>query len=422
MAYTYFKLNLYLPDDAPEGVELYGIYREANDDLDHKRDPRYKLIDGKWYELLETGEAEIGGKKYSSYSVYPGAADASEPEYKVAFDVNGELLVDTVYCGVPTYAETAMKGIMKEGVVFDELPENDKVLARLVMNMVRYANESYKLANESAHGAPKYEALLSTYSSLLINYDSISFSEKELNVSASELSEYMEGVSFIFGAYQPRFEFKYRDTALNLLVKPETTDGVITKWPEGNRGFFAEIYHENYDGTKSHSYIASHIAYNGDEYVLPDVLTGDWGVITDAYATTRDLNVYNATGIINIALYNPDGNVVRGSYSLAAYITHIAETAANAKATAEEARAIASDAEIRAALAWEAAAKPENAALKAQYEQEAANYEATKLKNEGIAAENEAVYEEYSSFLDASLSLYAFSLSSQEYERTLIAE
>ncbi len=421
VAYTYFKLNLYLPEDTPDGVELYGIYRECTDGLEHKRDPRYKLIDGKWYELLETGAAEIGGKNYSSYSVYPGAADASEPEYKVVFDLNGVLLVDTINCGVPTYAETAMKGIMKEDVIFNDLPDSDKILAKLVMNMVRYANESYKLANASATGAEKYEALLETYAFLLTELDSISFTEEELAVNASGLSTYMEGASFIFGAYQPRFEFKYKSEALNSLVKPETTDGRIYNWPEGNLGVFAVIYHENYDGTKSLSYIAPHIAYNGNEYVAPDIVTGAWGPITDAYATTVDMNVYNATGIINVELYTPEG-VVRGSYSLAAYIDYLTRTISASQVIAAEARALAYEAAINAELALQAAAKPENAPLKEQYEALAAENEAIRIENEAIAVENEAIVNEYSSFLEASLSLYAFSLASQEYDRFVVGK
>ena len=422
VAYTYFKLNLYLPEDAPEGVELYGIYREADDGLDHSRDPRYKLIDGKWYELLVTGETVIGGEKYNSYSAYPGAADASEPEYKIAFDLNGELLVDTVYCGVPTYAETAMNDIMKDVEEFDDLSENDKILAKLVMNMVRYANESYKLAKGASVGASKYEALLATYSSLLVDLDSIEFTEKELDVDTSKLGAYMEGVSFVFGAYQPRFVFKYKTEVLNSLVKPETTDGKIYSWPEGNRGLFAVIYHENYDGTKSLSYIASHLAYNGKDYVAPDVVTGAWGPMSEAYAATVDMNVYNATGVINVELYSPEGKVVRGSYSLAAYIDYITKTVNEAKAKAIEAGAIALDAAMRAELASAEAAKPENAPLREKYEALAAENEAIAIKNEAIKLENEDIAREYSSFLEASLSLYAFSLASQEYGRVLVGE
>ncbi len=422
VAYTYFKLNLYLPEDAPEGVELYGIYREVDDGLDHSRDPRYKLIDGKWYELLETGETVIGGEKYNSYSAYPGAADASEPEYKIAFDLNGELLVDTVYCGVPTYAETAMNDIMKDVEEFDDLSENDKILAKLVMNMVRYANESYKLAKGTSVGASKYEALLATYSSLLVDLDSIEFTEKELDVDTSELGAYMEGVSFVFGAYQPRFVFKYKTEVLNSLVKPETTDGKIYSWPEGNRGLFAVIYHENYDGTKSLSYIASHLAYNGKDYVAPDVVTGAWGPMSEAYAATVDMNVYNATGVINVELYSPEGKVVRGSYSLAAYIDYITKTVNEAKAKAIEADAIALDAAMRAELARAEAAKPENAPLKDKYEALAAENEAIAIENEAIKLKNEDIAREYSSFLEASLSLYAFSLASQEYGRVLVGE
>ena len=422
VAYTYFKLNLYLPEDAPEGVELYGIYREADDGIDHSRDPRYKLIDGKWYELLETGETVIGGEKYNSYSAYPGAADASEPEYKIAFDLNGELLVDTVYCGVPTYAETAMNDIMKDVEEFDDLSENDKILAKLVMNMVRYANESYKLAKGTSVGASKYEALLATYSSLLVDLDSIEFTEKELDVDTSELGAYMEGVSFVFGAYQPRFVFKYKTEVLNSLVKPETTDGKIYSWPEGNRGLFAVIYHENYDGTKSLNYIASHLAYNGKDYVAPDVVTGAWGSMSEAYAATVDMNVYNATGVINVELYSPEGKVVRGSYSLAAYIDYITKTVNEAKAKAIEADAIALAAAMRAELASAEAAKPENAPLKDKYEALAAENEAIAIENEAIKLENEDIAREYSSFLEASLSLYAFSLASQEYGRVLVGE
>ena len=418
VAYTYFKLNFYLPTEAlPEGVELYGIYRPCgcHGTHDHKRDPNYRMIDGEWYVLLETATAQIDGASYNTYTVYPGASDASEPEYKIAFAVNGELLVDTVKCGVPTYAETAMKGIMKEGVTADDLSEEETLLASLIMNMVRYANESYKLASGNVRGAAKYEALLESYSEFLVDYDDISFSEAEKNVDVSGLSEYMEGVSFIFGAYQPKFVFKYRDTALNALVKPETTDGRIYTWPEGNIGIFTLIYHERYDGTKSISYIAPHLAYNGDTYVEPDIVSGAWGAMTEAYATTVDMSVRDATGIINVAVYTPDGTVVSGTYSLAAYIEYLKVSTAEAAEIAANAKAIAEDAAIKAAIAAEEALKPENAALKDKYEELRDDHEERKLEYEAIYAKNEKIRIENEAFMEASLSLYAFSLASQSY-------
>ena len=424
VAYTYFKLNLYLPEEAPEGVKLHGIYRKIDDGLDHRRDSRYMLIDGQWHELLETGEAIINEKNYSSYSVYPGAADASEPEYKVAFDLNGTLLVDTVNCGVPTYAETVMKNIMKDGADFDALSENDKVLAHLVMNMVRYANESYKLANATAIGAEKYEALLASYSDLLIDFDSIEFSDEELSADASALGTYMEGASFIFGSYQPSFVFKYRSEVLEYLVKPESADGRIYTWPEGNIGLFAVIHHESYNGDKSYSYIAPHVAYNdngnGKYYVAPDLVAGTWGPMTEAYVTTIDMNVYNVTGVVNVELYSPEGNVVRGSYSLAVYIDHLAKTVNEAEALATVAREAFEDAKNRAEIAANEALKPENAPLKDKYEALAAEYQAEAEKQEAIALKNEAIISEYSSFIDASFSLYAFSLASQDYDRIYV--
>ncbi len=419
VAYTYFKLNFYLPtENLPEDLELYGIYRECEctSTHNHTREANYKLIDGKWYVLLETGAVTLDGVTYNSYTVYPGAADASEPEYKIAFGVKGELFVDTINCGVPTYAEAVMTEIMEDGA---ELSEKEKLSAALMMNMVRYANESYKLANNTANGAPKYEALLSAYSEYLIDFDSISFSDAEKNVDVSGIGEYMEGVSFIFGAYQPKFVFKYRDTVLDKLVKPETTDGRIYTWPDGNIGVFTLIYHERYDGNKSLSYLASHLAYNNGAYVEPNIVSGEWGEMTEAYATTIDMSVCDATGVINVAVYTPDGTVVSGSYSLAAYVEYLAKSASEARVKADAAMAAALEAGIKAERAAEEAAKPENAALKDKYEALKLENEKIKAENEAIYAEYEAIYNENSSFMNASLSLYAFSLASQDYARVV---
>ncbi len=366
VAYTYFKLNFYLPAELPDDIELYGIYKACDDGVDHTGESGYKLIDGEWYKLLDNGKAELGGKKYNSYTVFPGASDVSESEYKIVFAANGNVLVDTVDYGVPTYAEAVMNDIMKDGAVSGE----EEVLASLVMNMVRYANESYKLANNitaaDGYGAEKYEALLGAYASYLMDFSEIVFSEAEKNVNTSGLGEYMEGASFIFGAYQPRFVFKYRASALEYLVKPETSDGKIYTWPKGNRGVFTQIYHESYDGKESLRYIAPHVAYNNGEYVQPDIVEGTWGTMTEAYATTVDMSVRDATGVINLALYTPDGEVVTGSYSLAAYISYLDEASS---ATAD-------------------------AALRAKYE----------------------------AFKSASMSLYAFSLVSQTYDYAVVNE
>ena len=424
VAYTYFKLNMYLPsENLPDGVELCGIYRECqcNGANNHKGDPYYKKLDGKWYVLLEDGAVEMEGQKYNSYTVYPGAADASEPEYKVIFELNGEMVVGTINCGVPTYAEKMMNNIIKEGVSVDDLSEEDKQLASLVMNMVRYANESYKLANPvndefPETGVPKYEALLASHSEFLKDLDSISFSDAEMNVDIDGLSECIEGASFIFGEYQPRFIFKYRDSALEYLVKPEASDGRIYTWPEGNKGIFTFIYHENYDGTRSITYIAPHFAYNGENYVEPDIVAGTWGPMTEAYAATVDMSVLNATGIMKVTVCKPDGTSADGSYSLAAYIAHLRTSATAANAMAIEAEAKANEARVLAELAAAEALKPENAPLRDQYEAQRIDYEQKYLDYTQTAIRNAAEYRNNTAFERASLALYAFALASQEYD------
>jgi hypothetical protein len=249
-----------------------------------------------------------------------------------------------------------------------ELSEDDTLLASLVMNMVRYANESYKLANDAfgsdAVGAEKYEALLEKYSSLLLDFETIEFSEAEKNVDTSGLGEYMEGASFVFGEYQPKFVFKYKDSVLENLIKPETSDGRIYSWPQGNRGVFTYVYHESYDGKESLGYIAPHVAYKDGAYVYPDIVKGEWGEKTEAYAKTVDMSVRDATGVINLALYKEDGTVAYGSYSLAAYVNYLVKAAENET----------------------------DATVKAKYE----------------------------SFKNASLSLYSFSLASQAYDYAVV--
>jgi hypothetical protein len=132
------------------------------------------------------------------------------------------------------------------------------------------------------------------------------------------------------------------------------------------------------------------------------------------------MSVLDATGIMNVAIYSPEGLVVNGSYSLAAYVEYLKLETAKGSAKAEELKALMLDAKMRAERAAEEALNPENASQKDQYEALAAEYEAKYAEYNAAYLEYEARFAENSAFMNASLSLYAFSLASQDYARAIV--
>ena len=331
VSYTYFELNFYLPKNVSgeglEGFKLLGIYRESGEGT--LGDSRYYLDEnGKWFTLVDSGAgATIEDREYISYTVKPGAADAGIYTYKIVFEVEGELLAFEFEYGVPRYAFDAMSS------------ENFDYSAKtIVMNMVNYANACYKLHNVGV--SVIYENLLKEYGNMLYSFDGESFTDGEGNVieklerqsNLSKLGSYMSGASFVFGSYQPKFIFKYNDKTVENLVVPDE-NGKINKWPVGNRGVFTHIYYEGYNGTESFSYIAPQLAYDAKGNPIESVYDEDggkwtWDTVEGGayYATTDNMSVRDLVSPINIAVYGPDGKVVRGTYSLADYIFYLSAT------------------------------------------------------------------------------------------------
>jgi len=291
--YTYFQINFYLPKNVGiEGFRLIGI----------STDP-----DGE--NVLPSEDANIGGKEQIMFKANPGAANAELTTRYIVFEVNGEKYVQSFDFGIPTYAAYVLQG------------EYDEDAKSLVSNMVRYANECHKLAYGEENAL--YAALLERFATGLCDYSEISFSQDELEVDWSRLSSVISDASFMFGSYQPRFAFKYRsDDGVKL---PISADGNIGEWPDGNKGVFTNIYYTGLNGDNV-SYLASHLAIDGDvDKTELAVNEGKWDNAGAVYAMTNDLFVYDAREIINIVVYQADGTVLRGTYSLAAYISSLTE-------------------------------------------------------------------------------------------------
>ena len=307
-----FKLNFYLPAELSEAdkeiiesFELCGIYTELP--LGAEIGEGDVEINGTYYRPLSSGDVILGEDNYKVYSgEWLVAYDASVENYHIIFEVDGQTFVDTVEYGVPTYAKSVMA---------DENATDD--VKTLVMNMISYANYSSKLITGASVSA--YDELIANieYSAYLTEINENSFSEAEKNASMYGVKDYMAGATFEFGTYQPQFFFKYQDTALPELVKPDGDDGKIGAWPTGNRGVFTHVYHESFDGTESYNYIAPQLTYDAAGNRLE--LDG-WDSKAAAYVTTIDISVRDLTEVINVAVYKPDATVARGSYSLAKYI------------------------------------------------------------------------------------------------------
>ncbi len=305
-AYTYFRLNYYLPieniDVTDYEFSLVGI----------STDPECS-------ELLPFELVELDGALYVMFNEYPGAADVSVNTRYITFMLGDTVYTDSFEFGVPTYAELIMDN--------DESSESDK---KLIANMVRYANESYKLANNGV-GLEAYETILAENAELLLDYAAVKaseqFNEAKDAVNTSKLSKHMTGASFIFGSYQPRFVFLYNSASG--VRPPVDMTGDIGEWPDGNRGVFTHIYYENFLG-ESRDHLAYHVGFTsgGDDAIAAAVANGGWAADDKVYAMTNDVFVCDIIQPIKLAVYAQDGTVVRGTYSLAEYISNL-ETSGN---------------------------------------------------------------------------------------------
>ncbi len=295
--YTYFRINYYLPKNVDiEGFELIGI-----------------TSDLAGANVLPVETVEIDGVEYLKYTETPGASDVSINTRYVQFSVDGYKYVYDFEFGVPKYAQTVMES--------DETSAADK---KLIMNMVRYANETYKLAEGIAagdSGLELYETLMSEHSELLLDYAEIEASEEFIANSVSDTSaiaQHISGATFMFGGAQPRFVFLYKNLADVRL--PVEADGSIGAWPKDNEGVFTEFYYETWNGGSS-QHLAYHIGVDGA--TANAIANGAWTEGDEVYAMTGDVLVCDIIQPIHLAVYGTDGRVVRGTYSLATYITNL---------------------------------------------------------------------------------------------------
>ncbi len=301
-AYTYFRLNYYLPvvSNTEEGFETFRLIGIAKDETGA--------------DVLPFKTVKLDGKEYLMYNEYPGAADASVNKRYILFEIDGRVLTFEFEFGVPTYAQTVMEN--------ENSSESDK---KLIMNMARYANESYKLVNGGV-GNEIYEGLIQEHSELLYDYNAIKASAQFQNAlsetNTSKLSRNMVGASFIFGSYQPRFVFLYNSS--EGVKAPAVANGDIGEWPENNMGVFTHIYYENFLGD-SRGHLAYHIGFtSGGENATASALeNGAWAADDEVYAMTNDVFVCDIIQPIKLAVYAENGTVVRGTYSLAAYISNL---------------------------------------------------------------------------------------------------
>ncbi len=301
-AYTYFRINYFVPDTNETGIEnfrLLGIFE-----------------DEEGTKPLASENVKMDGKNYIMYNEWPGASDASVNLRFLIFTVGSKRYVEKFQFGIPMYAEQIMND-----------PERTEEEKRLVINAVRYANESYKLASKNSEGFARYNALLLANKELLVNESDILASEQFANakdVNTSSLADYMQGASFVFGGSEPRFVFLYKD---NPAIKlPESANGYLGAWPKHNLGIFTHLYWETSDGMSSHDLLAYHVGFKGNKNVTEDAVKAEnWSAADKVYAMTTDLYISDVTQTITLAIYTEDGTVVHGTYSLAAYIASLGE-------------------------------------------------------------------------------------------------
>ena len=303
--YTNFRLNYYLPVNNEEGFSLVGIAK-----------------DSEGLDVLASEIVEIDGVSYIRFSEFvSAAAPAGEVRY-IVFSCDGISFAQEVSFGVEDYVTEIL--VDADG----KYTLNDKTI---VANVVRYANEYYKLAVDAA-GYAAYNALLEDNSAKLL--DITSYSAEELNVDVSDLAGVVEDIIFYCGMGRPTFTVIYKDSVAASVKLPDAPDGGFAKWPENNKGIFTYVNYLNYAEYEREMLLFQNSVDSNGEFTTGAALeNGAWANGDAVVAMYGDMLVEDLTSVITIVVYNADGTVVRGTYSLAAYINSASnEESACAKA------------------------------------------------------------------------------------------
>jgi len=292
--YTNFRLNYYLPAAGFEGFALKGISYDAEGN-----------------ELLASETVEIDGVSYVMFSEFVTPSDTEAKVRYIHFSVGEMEFVQKISFGVEAYVTEILNDDAGEYTAADKI---------IVANIVRYANEHYKL-NVDPAGYEAYNVLVSENSMKLVDLDDIDFSAEELDVDTTNIDDIVGAIGFLSSVDRPAFTVVYNSAYHGSVILPDGADGKFADWPAGNRGIFAYISYSNYTNYERDMLLLQNsISASGDITTGAAVEGGAWAAGDFVVSMTEDMLVEDLTSMITFVIYNADGTVVRGTYSLAKFL------------------------------------------------------------------------------------------------------
>ena len=263
--YTNFNMNIYVPSS----IDLVGAY-----------------ADDKCAYSLQSVSALIEGKKYAKFSFSFGASSMDNITMYVKYNVTDDLvtaysLVQKISVSVIDYAEEILNG--------SEFSEIEK---RLAADMLRYCNETVKLADGSYNAYAT--DILAENSSYLTNLNTLEL--KNADTDTSSLSNYISEAMLLFNADEPKFAFRYTEK----ISTPAAS--------ESNSGIWLSVSYISVDGS---------------------LKTAKTEVETEnKIFYTSGIAAYDIYEIFMIKIYESGSNepIAEGTFSLASYISSLKST------------------------------------------------------------------------------------------------
>ena len=270
--FTNYFMNIYVPEEDIDGVKVLGFFGDAalSNECDGAR--RVSLNGDIYYQLsfgVANKDVDVTIPKYIGIEATVGGKTQ-----KLSYEVNVNLLS---YCNAVLRAYDC-----------------NSVEASLVVSLLNYANEAYKLANGTDNASALALIAAHTDCECLVTVDPI----EEYKGKINGLTEYLYGASYDVTSAQPAF-------MLYLLADKKDEVSKI------------EISYDTIDGEKKVTLLAKN-----------EISVGNTKVIPYSYSA---ISASDVKEIMMISVYGKDSKLLAsGSYSLANYAVDNDVAVANA--------------------------------------------------------------------------------------------
>lgn len=260
---TNYYMNIYVPEDAPEGITPLGYFAEEALTNKYTESVRKVSIGGAVYEehsfAIRNSDIDLNAPRYYGFEVSLGGNT-----YRLAYKISVDLI-------------TYVNGVLSAYSCGSEE-------AALAVNLLNYANEAYKLANGEAHSSAVAVISDHTVCGCLSDYDA----SADYKGDASTLSEYVYGAAYDVSSAEP---------ALVLYVKKSALSG-ISAIRVSYGGVMGEV--------------------EGEMTALDEATIDGIGVIPYTY---RGVSASDVKEIMEISVYDNNGGVAAsGTYGLSNYV------------------------------------------------------------------------------------------------------